>query len=78
VDALNKQARRSDCPDCGGALDTISLVDHGDEGTLRSAEYGVLVPKRHWWSRTLRVAGTVEAKMCSECGRILLYGEPKM
>jgi hypothetical protein len=31
---MNKEARRSTCPDCGGSLDPISLVDHGDEGTL--------------------------------------------
>jgi hypothetical protein len=77
VDAMNKEARRSSCPDCGGSLDPINLVDHDDEGMLRTAEYGVRVPKQHWWSRSLKIVGTVEARMCSECGRILLYGEPK-
>ena len=74
---LNKEAQRISCPDCGGSLDPISLVDHGDSGTVTTPEYGVRVPKQHWWSSRLKIMGTVQARMCSECGRILLYGEPK-
>jgi hypothetical protein len=73
--------RRTDCPDCGHALVTISLLDQGQGGfgDLRyilggaKPEMGVL--GRISVSPTTAGTGKVRALMCGSCGRILLYGE---
>jgi hypothetical protein len=74
------------CPDCGGAMKTIEIIDKtvGAIGigswnvpTQTALEYVVPGGKRSFWTGDLPVAGSVAACMCEGCGRILLYGRPQ-
>jgi hypothetical protein len=69
------------CPDCNGEMAGITILDATDPGLRREASiylplrYAVEPPKEGLFSVKYRAAGQVTAKMCSDCGRIVLYGE---
>jgi hypothetical protein len=68
------------CPDCGGAMKAIEIVDKtGQAGvpTQTALEYVVPGGKRSFWTGNLPIEGTVAACMCEGCRRILLYGRPQ-
>ena len=71
------------CPDCGGAMKAIEIIDKtvGTVGlsdinlpTQTALEYVVPGGKCSFWTGSLPVEGRVVARMCEGCGRILLYG----
>lgn len=62
------------CPDCRCALSPIRLVnDMATQGHGSGLVYVHSEAKRNLWSGKFPVQGTVEAFMCSDCGRVLLY-----
>ena len=62
------------CPDCQGGLHEVKLLDKGPYGSLGAGiEYALPDAKRGFWSGRLAVAGSVQAYICENCGRILLY-----
>ena len=67
---------RSACPDCGGSMEPIRLVDQAAGGAHMAMEYAAPDARRHWFSSRFPVAGHVTARICSDCGRIVLHGEP--
>jgi hypothetical protein len=78
-----KQQRSTKCPDCHSATEGIKLVDATAKaaGVHRGAHHVELQytggdSKPGILRGGFKPLGTVEAQMCSECGRILLYGEP--
>lgn len=71
---------RTTCPDCGGALAPIKLLDATDrrmESGVGHVEIGYAtrssVPSD--LTGSIPESGKVKARMCADCGRILLYGD---
>jgi len=64
------------CDDCGGALNQIRLIDKGHGGAHFDMEYASHESRRGIWMGKYPIEGKVIAVMCSECGRITLYGRP--
>jgi hypothetical protein len=73
---MRKAAPRTTCPDCGGELHPINLIDHGHYNTPTSPEYREPGAKQNFWTGKWSNAGKVTAKACPDCGRILLYAVP--
>jgi RNase P subunit RPR2 len=71
---MKEAAPRTTCPDCEAALQPIKLIDHTRSVIDTELSY-TAGDARQGWFGGFPVAGTVQAKMCSQCGRILLYGE---
>jgi hypothetical protein len=67
------------CPDCGGAMKAIEIVDKTAERFPMQTALEYVVPggKRSFWTGNRPVEGSVAACMCEGCGRILLYGRPQ-
>jgi hypothetical protein len=70
---------RTTCPDCNGSLYNIQLLDatestRSGEG-MAHVELSYAAPEAvaSFFTRTIAKAGTVKAKLCNQCGRILLY-----
>ena len=67
------------CPDCGGNLYAIRLLDATE--STRSGEgmshveltYAAPDATASFFTRTVQKAGVVRAKLCNQCGRIFLY-----
>ena len=68
------KAQREKCPDCGGQLQEIRLIDKAHSGVHTSLEYASPEAKKSRWSGMFPVQGKVLAFLCSRCGRIALYG----
>ena len=73
-------AARTTCPDCNGELQQVMLIDATDQGMgggLGHVELSYAAPNSiaSAMTRTIRSAGKVKAKMCCDCGRILLFGD---
>lgn len=67
--------KRKDCPECGGAVHEIQLVERAHFNQHQAGLlYALPEAKRGFWSGTFPVEGEVAASMCEQCGRILLYG----
>lgn len=70
------------CPDCGGALQAIKLFARSAGGGVHGymdvpvLRYAAAEAQRGSWSYLYEVAGKVNARLCSSCHRIFLYGEP--
>ena len=63
------------CPDCAVPLERIKLLDRN----YRSVEDGLLFTtysaKRRLWDGNYTEAYEIQAFICPQCGRLLLYGE---
>ena len=68
---------RNTCPDCNGAMGPIQLLDHREKRVAEEPHYAAAdaKPSRFW--KQFRIAGTVRAFMCADCGLIRLYGDPE-
>jgi hypothetical protein len=65
---------RRDCPDCEGTLHEVKLLDQAHASMhVGPLEYALPEAKRSMWSGRFPVAGTVQAYLCEDCGRIFLY-----
>jgi hypothetical protein len=66
---------RGSCPDCGGTLHKIKLIDRSHYGAHQAGLlYALPEAKRSFWTATFPVEGAVTAFLCEQCARILLYG----
>jgi uncharacterized OB-fold protein len=69
--------KRTTCPDCGSGIHPIRLIDqvgkwpHPDH----ELEYAAGDSDRDFFSGKFPSKGKVLAKLCSECGRIVLFAE---
>jgi hypothetical protein len=61
------------CPDCGDPLRRVEIVDATGGATLR---YLAGDARTSIWG-LFRTLGSVEARICTGCSRILLYGVPR-
>jgi hypothetical protein len=66
----------STCPDCGGTLDEIRIIDKAHGGGHQALEYALMESKRSFWMSRYPVEGKIAAYMCGGCGRVLLCGRP--
>lgn len=66
----------SKCPDCGGALAEIAVVDRNGGGPLFPPVYTRdKKPKLNAWSGGLKnVSGYLQAAICQACRRVFFYG----
>lgn len=71
---------RTQCPDCQTELQPIKLLDATDTGMgghgISHTEVSYAAPDSaaSLFTRTVPRLGTVQARICPQCGRILLYG----
>jgi uncharacterized protein YbaR (Trm112 family) len=70
-----------ECPDCKGKLTGIKLIGTGWENPLTGIAvqtelriFSEAEAQRGSFSGVFPAAGKVESLMCTECGRIFLYG----
>ena len=70
------------CPDCHGSMKAITIIDKTAKGGGRpqhsDLEYTVPEAKRSIWTGLLPIEGKITAYMCDGCGRVLLYGHPRL
>ena len=68
------------CVECEGIMSRIIIMDKDRFGITaqapQSLEYRRPDDSRSFWTGRYPTAGPVRAFMCSECGRIALYGTP--
>jgi hypothetical protein len=69
-------SEESQCPDCGGTVTEIRLIDKAHGGGHHDLEYTLEEAKRGLWLGRFPIEGRVAASMCGQCGRIFLYGIP--
>jgi hypothetical protein len=73
---------RTNCPDCQTELQPIKLLDATDTGmgghgiSHTDLSYAAPDSAASLFTRTVPRLGTVQAKICPHCGRIILYGRP--
>ena len=70
---------RNNCPDCNHEMHPIKLIDATDQGLghgIGHVELSYAAPDAvaSQFTRTITKRGTVKAKICPECGRIILHG----
>ncbi|MCB9873480.1 MAG: hypothetical protein H6821_04805 [Planctomycetaceae bacterium] len=72
--------KKSACPDCQGQMHPIKLLDATHPGLhltgARHVEttYAAVDAPPSLFTGTIPKAGTVKARICQECGRIILHG----
>jgi hypothetical protein len=71
---------RTTCPDCDERLEPIKIIDATERamgGGASHVEMSYAAPKAtgSQFTQTIPRSGTVKAKMCVACGRIILYGD---
>jgi hypothetical protein len=73
------EATERPCPDCGGAMAPIFIVDktHISGGYHQSLQYTLPGTTPSFWLGKFPIKGTVGAAMCGGCGRIVLRGIPE-
>ncbi|MCL4207907.1 MAG: hypothetical protein KJ000_35930 [Pirellulaceae bacterium] len=70
------------CPDCRLEMQPIRLLDATDTGmggqgiSHTDLSYAAADSVASFFTRTVPRLGTVHARICPECGRIVLYGRP--
>jgi hypothetical protein len=70
------------CPDCDGELQPINILDatlpgYHQEGSQQvELSYSSPDAKPSFFMYDIKREGKVKAKMCPNCGRILLYAHP--
>jgi hypothetical protein len=55
----------------------IQLLDHHGASAAGETHYAAGEAKPSWFWKQFRIAGTVRAFMCADCGLIRLYGDPE-
>jgi len=66
------------CPDCGGQMSAIFIVDksHDSGGRHRALQFTLPGEKRSFFMQKFPIAGTVDSVVCHDCRRIFLYAGP--
>jgi len=59
-------------------MQKIKLIDKGHSHMHSELEYAAGDAQRGFWLGGFPVEGKVAALMCQLCGRIALFGEPKI
>ena len=76
---MPEQIPERKCLDCQSPMHDIQIIDRnrtiygGADGKLTYAAHNA---KRSSFLGNIRARGTVEAVLCSNCGRIALYANP--
>lgn len=68
---------RTNCPDCQREMRPIKLIDSTQENPKhQQLTYAAGDAEQSWFLGKYKVAGKVEARMCPDCGRIILHAVP--
>ncbi len=71
-------SRRTTCPDCDCKLTDIQIVDkQGRKYGHAIMEYAVNEAQQSFWTGRFPIEVKVNASMCDQCGRVLLYASSK-
>ncbi len=70
-------SRRTTCPDCDSKLTDIQIIDNDGPHGQAILEYTVGEAQPSMWTGRFPIAGKVNAMMCDQCGRVLLYASDK-
>lgn len=62
---------------CGGDLGEIRLIDKAHYGAHSNLEYSAANTKRSFWRAGWPIEGRIRAWVCSSCGQVHLFAEPK-
>ena len=70
------------CPDCKSTLKSIQLIDaiehlFGEGKKHVDLAYAAPRQSKSFLQGKIKRKGIVKGKICPNCGRIVLYGEPK-
>ena len=69
---------RTQCPDCNQELVNIQVMDRGYlDSQHKGLVYTPQDSKKGIFSLGAKQAGTIEAKMCGACNRVLFFAVPK-
>jgi hypothetical protein len=60
------------------AIQIIDKTARGPMGVHSDLEYTVPEAKRSIWTGLLPIEGKISAFMCDGCGRVILYGHPRL
>ena len=63
------------CPECEGTMSPVVVMDRNYKSVAQLA-YRQLDDKISFWTGQYATAGPVLSYMCSNCGRIALFGAP--
>jgi len=67
----------AECPDCGGALFEILVLDRSHMNyEIAGFNYALPGSKQSFWTGKFPAAGRLASVMCGECGRVFFYGAP--
>ncbi len=75
--------QRTNCPDCEAELRPIKLLDATNQGMSSEGTghveqaYAVENARASWFTQSVPKTGTVKAKICPGCGRIILFGSSR-
>ena len=73
-------SKRESCTDCGSQLESIKLIDATEPGWTREGmthvelAYAAENAESSFFTSSIPRLGTVRGSICTECGRIFLYG----
>ena len=70
---------RTTCPDCEGRMEQVKLIDATDRSMGGGAghvelSYAASQAVGSQFTQSIPSSGTVKARMCVNCGRMILYG----
>ena len=68
---------RRNCPDCNAKTRVIRLIDHGHRNHRQPLSYVAKTADRSVFTGRYPLSGEIQARMCPECGRVVLYAKPK-
>ncbi len=64
------------CPDCALSLEPIKLLDNAYRSVVDGLFYTTLSAKRRFWDGNYSEAFAIQAFICPQCARLMLYGAP--
>lgn len=73
---------RTTCPDCEVELQPIKILDATSSGPcdtgIAQVELAYSTPEseKSFFLHEIKREGTIQGKLCPQCGRILLYAKP--
>ncbi|MEZ6055134.1 MAG: hypothetical protein R3C01_00380 [Planctomycetaceae bacterium] len=75
--------KKNVCNDCGGELRAIKINDSTHKWIdMQGAQhveptYSAVDATASWFAQRMPPEGVIKGRICTECGQITLYGEPK-
>ena len=65
------------CPECSRSLREITIIDRAYRPVHQTVEYAAGDAERGVWLGRFPIEGRILGFVCDQCGRVLLYAQPK-